>query len=528
MNEGSVAFYAQSRNREFIVMQDISTEHYPAAIHEFTHLIVQRAGLQLPVWLNEGWAEFYSSLRPQGNKAVVGTLLPGRVQTLLTAKWLPLEVLASVDANSPMYNERDKAGILYAQSWLLVHMLYLSADYRPNFSKFVQALANGQDTLQAFLGVYHKGAQDVAYDLNQYIKSSKFFAAIFDVKLEKSAEDPQVSDVAPADSGLVLADLLALVNKPDEARRAYEELAKANPENPELLESQGYLEVRVGKSDAARQYFSRAYQAGTKSAQLCFDYATLELQGDSGAKEAIPILRRAIELKPDYVEARLQLGLVLASQQNFAEALDQLHQIKTVKPEQAPSYFLALGYAYLGTSRPDEARKSAESAKKWAKTASDSEQVDSLVQALDRAQSASGQTPAPPVTPPSKPPVQAPNRSEDDAVPTLRRAPAPAPEVHETAPRNPFIQRDDQMNRIEGTAERLDCAGKSLELHVLVGQATMVFEIPDPDKVLIKHGGEVHHDFSCGAQKPFPITVYYAAKPDLKKGTAGIVREMDF
>jgi hypothetical protein len=46
--------------------------------------------------------------------------------------------------------------------------------------------------------------------------------------------------------------------------------------------------------------------------------------------------------------------------------------------------------------------------------------------------------------------------------------------------------------------------------------------------VLIKHSGEAHHDFTCGVQKPFPVAVDYAVKPDAKKGTAGIVRELDF
>jgi hypothetical protein len=49
MNEGSFAHYAQSRTREFIVMQDISAEHYPAAIHEFVHLIIRRDGLKIPL-----------------------------------------------------------------------------------------------------------------------------------------------------------------------------------------------------------------------------------------------------------------------------------------------------------------------------------------------------------------------------------------------------------------------------------------------------------------------------------------------
>lgn len=529
MNEGSVAFYAQSRSREFIVMQDISTEHYPAAIHEFTHLIVQRDGLKLPVWLNEGWADLYSSLKPQGSKAMVGALLPGRVQTLLTAKWLPIEALASVDTNSSMYNERDKAGIFYAQSWLLVHMLYLSPDYRANFSKFVLAVANGQDTVQAFFSVYHKGVQDVALDLNQYIRGNKFFGVVFDVKLEKSAEDPQVSDVSPLESGLVLADLLALVHKPAEARKAYSELAAANPDNAELLESQGYLEIQEGHQDAARQDFARAYQAGSKSPHMCFDYAILTLQADSNAKDAVPALRHALELQPDYLDARLQLGLLLASRRNFSEAIDELRQIKKVNPDQAPSYFLALGYSYLGTSHFDDARKNAESAKKWAKSAADTEQTVTLLRVLDEVQSARN---APPVPVAAVPPVQsAPppvTARPDDSPPTLQRRPAPVMTVRESAPRNPFIQKDDQINRVEATAQRLDCEGDSLELHVLVGKASMVFEIPDPKRVLIKHGDEKDHDFSCGPQKPYPITVIFAAKPDARKGTAGIVREMDF
>ena len=102
----------------------------------------------------------------------------------------------------------------------------------------------------------------------------------------------------------------------------------------------------------------------------------------SDSKGAIPILRRAVELKPDYVEARLQLGLMLVNQQSYSEALDQLHQVKKINPEQAPTYFLALAYSDLRTDHPDLARKDAESAKQWAKTPAESEQADSLLAVL--------------------------------------------------------------------------------------------------------------------------------------------------
>jgi tetratricopeptide (TPR) repeat protein len=529
MSESAVAYYAHSSDRDYIVMQDISSEHYPAAIHEYTHLVIQHAGLKLPVWLNEGWADLYSTLKPLGNKSMVGALLPGRVQTLLNTKWLDLSVLASVDQNSPMYNERDKAGIFYAESWLLMHMLYFSRDYSANFTKFVLAVVNGQDTGQAFQGVYGKGLKEVARDLERYIRSDKFYGAVFDVKLEKSAEDPQASEATAYESGLVLADLLSMLHKPEEARRAYEQLAKDNPDKPEVEESLGYMAWQAGDQESARQHFSQAYAAGTKNARMCFDYAALESQAASAGKDVVPILRRAVDLKPDYVEARLSLGLTLASQGSYSDALDQLHKIPKINPDQAPAYFLAMAYSDFRTGHLDDARKNAESAKKWAKTPAESEQVDSLLRSLDAPQAAAVQRAAKQPEPSAKPGIPFSDDSTDPGRPTLRRSPAPASEAHEAAPpKNPFVKHDDQMSHVEGVAERLDCDGNSARFHVLVGQTKMVFEIPDPSNVLIQHSGEAHHDFTCGVQKPFPVAVDYAVKPDPKKGTAGIVRELDF
>ena len=534
MSESAVAYYAESRDREFIVMQDISVEHYPAAIHEYTHLVIQRDGLKLPVWLNEGWAELYSSLKPQGNKAIIGQLLPASVQTLAYTKWLDLDVLSKVDQTSPMYNERDKAGIFYAQSWLLVHMLYFSSDYSANFAKFVVAVANGQETAQAFQSVYGKGLKEVRRDLDRYFKRDTLYESLIDVKLEKSAENPVLSPVPAFESGLVLADLLSLVNKRDAAGEAYQQLATDNPGKPEPEEALGYLAWQAKDLVSARQHFARAYADGTTNAQMCFDYAMLKAQETPDAKDVATILQRAVELKPDYLMARLRLGVFLASQQRYSEALAQLSQVHKVNSDQAPEYFLAVAYSDLHTGQLDDARKSAEFAKKWAKTPAESAQADSILQALDASAHAGAsstvfnQVPAASAGPPARPALQTSSGNGDPDRPTLKHRTASTSEVRETAPRNPFVQSGDQMKHVEGMAQRLDCSGKSARVSVQVGKITMVFEIPDPTTVLIKHSNEVHHDFTCGVQKPFPMAVDYAVRPDPKKGTAGIVREMDF
>lgn len=506
LSEAAFAYYMSGRTRDYIVMQDIASEHYPAAIHEYTHLIIQHAHLKLPIWLNEGWADFYSSLAPKGNKVVLGQLIPGRVQTLLTQKWIPLNVLFTVDHNSPLYNERNRAGVFYSQSWLLMHMLYLSPDYRSNFTKFVLAIANGQDSAAAFDSIYGKSIKDVTNDLNGYIRSDRFYGALVDVKLEKAAEAPQVSEVSPLESGLLLADVSTLLRKFDDARRTYQELAADNPNNPEIQKSLGYLDWQQGNMQSALAHFARAFQAGTQDPRMCFDYAMLQLSENSSNKDALVPLRRAVELKPDYIEARLQLGYALADQQSFAQAVIELRQVKNISAEQAPGYFLALAYSEYRIHQTEQARKDAEAAKKWAKTPSDSDRADKMIRAFYATNQPKFQ--------PAEPQAQL-----SDARPTPEHPPAPA---------TTFARSRQQLSRAEGIAQRLDCDGKSARLHVLVGDQKMVFEIVDPAKVRIQHSGEGEHDFACGPQKPFPVVIFYAAQPDAQKGTAGAVQELDF
>ncbi|HUA17168.1 MAG TPA: tetratricopeptide repeat protein [Bryobacteraceae bacterium] len=521
INEAAAAYYTRGRYRDYIVMEDISSEHYPTAIHEYTHLIVEHSGLKLPPWLNEGWADLYSSLQPRGNKAMVGALLPGRIQTLSTQKWLSLDVLAAVDHHSPLYNERDKAGMFYAESWLLTHMLYLSAGYREHFSQFLLAVADGKNIAEAFQSVYNKSLAEVTKDLNSYARGDRFFGVLFNVKLEKSVETPDVSQASEFESGLVLADLLGVIGKRDQAGSAFEEMAKENPDRPEIEVSLGYLAWQSGDTATARKHFARAFAAGSKDPQMCFHYAVLERQAGEPAKDVLPALRKAVELKPDYVEARLELGLELVNDQDYKDAVTELRQIKKINPEQARYYFPALAYADMQTGDAPDARKNAESAKKWAKTPEETERANSFLQYLDQQQAAALQaaTPRPaPVASATPSPALSPDTGDH---PLLVRRSDPDPPQQLPPP-------DPQLARAEGMAQSLDCSGPSAKLRVLVDSKIKVFQITDPTSVTIKHSGEAHHDFTCGAQKPFHVVIEYAPAPDSKAAIAGIIRSLEF
>ena len=67
-NEVAAAFYLAGPDRDFIVMKSLDDESYPIVVHEYAHLIFRHSGARYPIWLNEGLAEFFSTLSPEGRR----------------------------------------------------------------------------------------------------------------------------------------------------------------------------------------------------------------------------------------------------------------------------------------------------------------------------------------------------------------------------------------------------------------------------------------------------------------------------
>ncbi len=515
ISDAAFAYYAGGESRDYIVMQNISPESYPVAIHEYMHLILRHTKLKLPLWLNEGLADLYSSLKPLGNRAFIGDLLPGRVQTISTSKALDLPTLTAVDQHSPMYNERNKAGIFYAQSWALTHMLYLSKDYRPNFPKFLRAVASGKPEPDAFSEAFGKTVPQVQKDLREYLTSRQLFGATFDIKLEHSAEEPDIVEVSEFGSDMLLADLLAVTGKRAEAIAAYGRLAEADGKNPEIEESLGYLAWISNDTIAARKHFGRALELGSQNPKMCYQYALLERQAGLGANSVIPALKKTLELKPDYAEARLVLGHFALEARDFPLAFANLRLVKNVTTEQAIPYFSALAYASYETANLEEARKAAARAKELAKTPEELERSEQMLRYVTQ------DRPAQSMKPPGVPGL-----SQESAPPRIaRRPPVLDPDTSESPESGrPVLTRGERVKRVEGTAKHMDCVNG--RIHVLVESNEMVFAIPDPKAIVVQSADATSFEFKCGPQKPFPIAIDYVLSSQPQAGIAGNVRTL--
>ena len=524
VNEFAIAYYVGGFDRDYIVMRSITPENYPVAIHEYVHLIVKHTGREPPVWLNEGLAEVWSTLKPMGGKMKVGDLIPGHRLTLQTGKWLSLETLFAVDHDSPLYNERNKAGMFYAESWALAHMLNLSPEYRSRLEQFMLALYSGTPPGPAFQQAYGKSVDQIQKDLRAYISGSRFFAAEIEAKLEKAAQQPDAQAAPSLESGMVLADLSAASGKRKEAKEMYLKLARENPANWKVEEALAYLSRRNAEKEEARRHFARAVELGCTDGKLYLDYAMLLREADQKDPAIVPVLRKAVEVNPQLQEAHLLLGYYFLNARNYKEAVDHLKQVKQVSGQQAPYYFRALAYAYHQIGVPLEARTAAERARKLASSPEEISSAEELLRFVN-------QSPAESASQPVSGAAATIRDSEEDERPRLARKsnppPDPPPEDPEEGLQNKTIRREPTYP-IEGVLQQLDCLGKFARLHIASGGKRMAFLIQDPTSVTIKNSASGAIDFPCGPQKPRPVVLDYVMKQDKELGTVGIIRSIEF
>ncbi len=507
-NESADAYYQGSRERDYIVMKNIAQENYPVAIHEYAHLIVRHSGLPLPAWLNEGLAEVYSTLKPYGKQVQYGSILPGRFRELQTGKWLDLETLLAVDHESPFYNEKEKAGVFYAESWALTHMLYLSDDYWRKFNEFLALVKADTSQGATFQKVYGKSMGEVKRDLEQYLRGTRFNAAIANVNLEKADESPDVRAVTRLESGLALADLLAVTRKREDAKAAYETLARENPRDSEIEIAWARLAWMNRDDDEMKRHFAKAIELGTTNGKVYFDYAMMLREGGAQEPEISALLRKAAELKPDLVEAHYMLGFYASNAGRFGEAVVHLQQVKKLEKGQAYPYFRTLAYAYYRLGRPEEAKKYAESAVKVATEPKDVNLAKELLAYVTRD--------------PSKQEKAAPQSSDDR--PRLARR-----DTESVGQTPPVLRAREQTIPVEGTLREADCLGNSLRLRIEVAGKRMAFLIQDPSAVVVKSSGaNGGYEFTCGPQKPVKVSLEYLLSADPKLGTEGLVRSIEF
>lgn len=200
---------------------------YPVVYHEYTHLFLGQSDKRIPLWLNEGLAEFYQTSEIYDQDVLLGEPNEQHLMLLRQEKLVPLATLFTVDEKSSYYVEKKKGSIFYAECWALTHYLTLK-DYIEKTSKVRQytTLVNDNvDPVTAATRVFGDLRQ-LQRGLDLYIEQRTFnhFETRIPTKIYDS--DFHVRSITPQQAQAVKADYLVASGRPEEARALLPSLAQ--------------------------------------------------------------------------------------------------------------------------------------------------------------------------------------------------------------------------------------------------------------------------------------------------------------
>jgi hypothetical protein len=287
------AYYLRNRFESFIVLNATPSSStraraslmqlnpytfypYHDIYHEFVHYLVDSSLSDLPVWLNEGLAEYYATFTIKKDQAVIG--LPIDALLLILGEhwdnWLPPSTLFQ----EPQFfsSHSRQTAIFYSESWAVVHYLaHATEERRKEFEGYLMQLACGMPQESAFDRSFSVDPDELISESRRHISGEQLPYLVFDSSMTSLEVESEVSNLAHKEVLCLLGSLLVALSP--------------------------------FKANEAEEYFEAALAIDASHAEAHFGMAIAK---DAGGhfNNAAEHYRKAVELAPDEGKFRVRFG----------------------------------------------------------------------------------------------------------------------------------------------------------------------------------------------------------------------------
>jgi tetratricopeptide (TPR) repeat protein len=331
---------------------------YHVLYHEYTHLLTRLNVRWLPLWLNEGLAEFWGSSDIDEKEVRWGTLSQWHVLHLRRASLLKLDELLAADHSSPLYNEAKRTSSFYAESAVLTHYLLLGAPERrgqiQEFFKLMESDVDEPEALRRAFGDLRK----LESELSTYVRRNTFPGIKAEARID--AQGIQVAPLTPAQADALRGEFLARTGRAREARPLLESALRQDPELSSAHEGLGAVAWSDGQRLAALRHFTEAARLAPANYVAHFRAGLIE---DDGADPKADFARReqalrgALQANPAFAPAWAALGRLLSEREDRrAEAVSAAQRACALEPA-AASHRVVLWQTLIRAGQAAEAAR---------------------------------------------------------------------------------------------------------------------------------------------------------------------------
>lgn len=337
-------------------------------LHEYVHHFMLRYyPSAYPIWLIEGYAEYYATADLGSKRMIVGGVNEGRARNLSTpGNWMPIQDVLSRTTGLGSMSPAEGASF-YAESWLLTHYIVSDPARYRLLKPYLDDARESRDPVGAWKRVYGDTPDELRRKLYDYM-SRPVPGGALPRNVEGQARMTITSLPAGADA-LLLEDLRMNLGVPDADRPAFvanvhkrgakapqdrftryvmaradsrygdraageaglNALLAEDPKDEEALIALGESRMSAGKADPAiraaaygeaSKLFTRAFKLDPDNPGLLRDYANSR-QLEPQTPALVNVRLKAVELAPETGLFRLEAAeaLVRANDLPIAKAV---------------------------------------------------------------------------------------------------------------------------------------------------------------------------------------------------------------
>jgi hypothetical protein len=488
-------FYQLSNDKNFAVVRaDVTgsgANPYHVMYHEWAHGLFRLNYRGLPMWLDEGLAEYWGGSDIDNKEGRVGMADPAQLRVLRQNAFLPISTLVSIDASSPLYNTKDHAGMFYAESWAIVHYFSLAPEVSDQhlLDKYLAALQATDDPIEAANRSFGD-LKKLGEKLQAYTRQSAFLYQRISVKSGVSEKDFAARHLSQAEGLVIQADYLVHTNHLPEAIEILHEAEKLDTKAPRLHDQLGYYHFVKADFDNSLKEFDLAIAEDPNDATAYYYKASIPYRKSGYDRENTPQiianLQRVIALQPNLALAHAFLCIAYTqSAETKPKALREAKTAMDLEPGNL-AYFIDAGRALIATNDLASAKKVADTAQKLATWPRDRAMAANFQKTLNAKM----------------------NPSAYDPRSVAAADPAASDEGSTAGPAQP--------SQKEGQITELICGHPpSVMFTLTVGDEQILFHVKDVAKIrVLDAAGNTSEAASCAKWKDRKAMVEFSATPD--------------
>jgi len=229
------------------------------AKHEFSHHVLHKiVADDFPRWYDEGFANYLSTFKIEGDVISIGAPTIGHGGALERQRWMsPEDVLRSVRLYPWAKKGEGRSQLVnsfYAQSWLYVHYMQNNPEFGSALPDYLERLKRNADPLEAFEGAFGISVKDFHNRAKKYFGANAFPVVQFKAEAEFLAVDMVTYELSEAELDLEMltgqSNILSEDNKKD-YRKRLEAAREGLGDSERILMASAGLSVLEDEFDAA-------------------------------------------------------------------------------------------------------------------------------------------------------------------------------------------------------------------------------------------------------------------------------------